>query len=205
MKTSAQNQKDPQQIWIRFQEGDEQAFAEIYNTYIQIIYNYAKRYTQDHALIEDTIHNLFIYLWQNRSKLSVPLSIKFYLFSAIKRRILKELLRRKEVFAPGELAIESDKHAAEYSVEVNYIQHQKVEKEQERLQTTLNLLSGNQRQAIELRYYSNLSCQKISGIMGIHPDNVYKLISRGLGVLKKNCRFDGFYTFFIAFTFSFMS
>jgi len=43
MKLIEQTQNYSRQLWIKFQLGDELAFAEIYETQIQTIYNYAKR------------------------------------------------------------------------------------------------------------------------------------------------------------------
>ncbi|MGV3589453.1 MAG: RNA polymerase sigma factor [Adhaeribacter sp.] len=188
MKISPLQPDDAIQLWVRFQNGDELAFARLYETHIQVIYNYAKKYTKDEVLIEDTIHNLFIYLWQHKSKLAVPLSVKFYLFSAVKRRIFRELLKRREILVPQELTTETNNHAAENSAETNYINWQEEEERKAYIDNAFGLLTGNQRQAIELKYYNNLSCQEISGIMGLKPDNVYKLISRGLDILKKNAK-----------------
>jgi RNA polymerase sigma factor (sigma-70 family) len=200
MKKSLPNQDDPKELWLRFQAGDELAFARIYETYVQLIYNYAKKFTKDEELIEDTLHNLFIYLWQHKNKLAVPLSIKFYLFSAVRRRIFKELLKRREILISNDDELE--KHNPEYSVEDNYIKNQNQEVLKSQFKYALNLLSGHQRQAIELKYFDDLSCQEISGIMGVKPDNVYKLISRGLDVLKKNFRSDIYYAFVLAFSLS---
>jgi len=175
-------------LWARFQQGDEVAFGEIYKTYLDTIYQYARRYTRDEQLIEDVIHDLFIYLWQHKAQLSQPLSIKFYLFSAIKRALLKEILKRKAESISLPDSLEREKLLPEYAVEDILFENQNGEDLKVVMDQALTTLSFNQRKAIELKFYHNLSCHEISVIMGLSPDNIYKLISRGIGVIKKNLK-----------------
>lgn len=175
-------------LWARFQQGDEAAFGEIYETYLDTIYQYAKRYTRDEQLIEDVIHDLFIYLWQHKAQLSQPLSIKFYLFSAIKRALLKEILKRKTESISLTDSLGNEKLLPDYAVEDILFESQNGEDLKVVMDKALTTLSTNQRKAIELKFYNNLSCHEISVIMGLSPDNIYKLITRGIGVIKKNLK-----------------
>lgn len=89
--------KNDQQVWIEFKQGSESAFAEIYNKFILPLYNYGERITPDRELIEDSIHDVFVDLWRQRDRIGHPDSIKFYLFKALKRKIIHSLTLKRRI------------------------------------------------------------------------------------------------------------
>ncbi|ALI98366.1 RNA polymerase sigma factor [Rufibacter tibetensis] len=175
-------------IWKRFQLGDEEAFGILYGQYLQVIYNYGRKYSDDEALLEDCIHGLFLDLWENRANLSVPNSIRFYLYASIKRRIYKESLKRKEQSYENFSDIERITGEVNESIEDLMVRAQSKVQQKASLRQGLLLLTANQRKAILLKFYKNLPFQEIALVMNLSIDNVYKLVSRGLVVLKKNVK-----------------
>lgn len=178
-------------LWAQFQAGDETAFARLYEMYVQVIYNYGRKITDDDVLIEDCIHGLFLDLWKSKANLSQPVSIRFYLYASLKRRILKEIARKKEQLMDDHSNLECVLKEATLSIEECLVQEQDKIQQRISLKKGLQLLSCNQRKAILLRYYRDLSFQEISGVMGMSIDNVYKLVSRGISTLKRNVRYAG--------------
>ncbi|MBC3542132.1 RNA polymerase sigma factor [Rufibacter sediminis] len=173
-------------LWKRFQEGDSEAFAELYRTYVQVIYNFGRKYSDDEALLEDCIHGLFLDLWKNRANLSQPKSIRFYLYASIKRRIYREGQKRREQTFDD--FTEMDRMCAEVndSIEDLLVLAQGKAQQKASLKQGLRLLPANQRKAILLKFYKELNFQEISTAMNMSIDNVYKLVSRGLLSLRKN-------------------
>lgn len=175
-------------IWKRFQSGDEEAFGILYGRYVQVIYNYGRRYSDDEALLEDCIHALFLDLWENRANLSVPNSIRYYLYASIKRRIYRESQKRKELTCENFPNVERISAEMNSSIEDLMVQTQSKIQQKASLKQGLRLLTANQRKAILLKFYRNLPFQEIALVMNMSIDNVYKLVSRGLVVLKKNVK-----------------
>ena len=60
-------------------EGDESAFAQIYDQYNQTLYHFALRYLKDKTLAEDALQEVFVKLWQQRGKLEHELPLKGFL------------------------------------------------------------------------------------------------------------------------------
>jgi RNA polymerase sigma factor (sigma-70 family) len=175
-------------LWKLFQSGDHDAFATIYRNYVQVIYNYSRRFSDDEVLIEDCIHGLFLDMWKNRENLSLPTSIRYYLYASIKRRIHKEIIKRKDFLYEDYANLEEALKENNASVEEQIITKQGRAEQKAHLKQGLLLLSENQRKAILLKFYRNLSFQEISGLMNMSTDNIYKLVSRGIAVLKKNVK-----------------
>src|SRR5690606_41088830 len=51
--------------------------------------NYGYKITSDRTLIEDSIQDLFFELWKNRANISETTSIRFYLFKALRYKIVR--------------------------------------------------------------------------------------------------------------------
>ncbi len=77
-----------QQIITRFIEGDEQAFAYLFNQYWQIAYTLCFRYTKCHSDAEDVTQEVFKTLWEKRNELNIHSNFESYLIRSTKNRIL---------------------------------------------------------------------------------------------------------------------
>ena len=78
-------------LWNTFQQGDREAFARIYNLYIEELLSYGYRVTSNRQLIKDSIQDLFLHLWVHRENLSETDSVKFYLFRSLRNRIVRNM------------------------------------------------------------------------------------------------------------------
>lgn len=78
-----------------FCESDHYAFTELYNRYSPLVYSYAKRLIKDEVIAKDILQEVFISIWEKRSKLTISHSIVHYLFGAIHRRVANEIRSSK--------------------------------------------------------------------------------------------------------------
>lgn len=67
---------------------DDRAFAELYRRYARLLVATAYRKTGDQASAEDLVHELFLSLWLRRQQLFVQQSLRGYLFSALKNKVI---------------------------------------------------------------------------------------------------------------------
>jgi RNA polymerase sigma factor (sigma-70 family) len=171
--------------WEKFRGGDEQAFGEIYQNFVQPLYSYSLGITNDRELIKDCLHDLFVELWKNHSNLGSTTSVKFYLMASIKRKLIRQL--------DGQLR--SMNHYTNYSVEnVENFHSQEylmIKSEDESstnllLNASLSKLSKRQREVISLKYFQNMDTDQISNYMKINNQSVYNLIFGALKILKSN-------------------
>lgn len=172
-----------EQLWESFQKGNHSAFEEIYTDHISDLFNYGKRLTEDHDLIKDAIHDLYIDLWKSKENLSSVSSIKYYLLKSLRRNIFKKVVRNKNNSLEFTPAME---HVIEFELSYEMVLIEE-EDDQERvmhLKREINSLTSKQKEVLFLKFYSNMSNQEISEILEINPQSVYNNIYRALEALR---------------------
>lgn len=171
------------ELWSELKAGNLQAFETIYRTYIQIVYNYSRKLSDDQELIEDCIQDLFADIWKSRQNLGNVVSIQYYLYSSIKRKIIKA--RRKRIkYLENTYLLHEYQHEHAYSCENDLICLEESRIQKKNLMAGLHSLNHVQRKAIILKFYRDLSYQEVAEKMSIKVGNVYKIISRGLKNLE---------------------
>lgn len=170
-------------IWDNFRNGEENAFVLIYNQFIDTLYNYGERLTDDRELIKDSVQDLFVDLWKNKEKLPQVTSVKYYLFKAYKRKVIKNLIRKRKLPIDKNI-LEDYNFEIVFSHESELIARQISEQEQKRLLRSLNKLPRRQKEAITLKFLDGFSYQEVASIMSMNVKSTYNLIYRALAMLK---------------------
>ena len=75
-------------IWNRFLAGDNEAFSEVYQKYVQSLFLYGLQFTSDRELVKDSIHDLFVKLYNGRNNISEIKNVKIYLFVLLKNILI---------------------------------------------------------------------------------------------------------------------
>jgi RNA polymerase sigma factor (sigma-70 family) len=175
-------------LWNSFKTGDWDAYTRLYHAYYRVLNNYGHKFTKDINLIEDAVHDLFVTLWTNRDNLGNPLSVKNYLYKAIRNILLKKIKSASRIFH-----LEEDSESIPFVVSFD---HQLISNEEEkRLQQTisgvLNKLPPRQQEIIFLRFYEGLSYEEAADIMGIHVSSAYKLLYKALENVQQSLTYTG--------------
>ena len=176
-----QSARPHDRLWDEFKEGNKSAFSAIYQKYGGALSNYGSRIVSDSALIEDSIQDLFVDLWNRREYLSRTCSVKFYLFKALRHRILRN--KRMSHSADMEPLDNYLSLFKESSCEDDSIKVQTQSEQIRRLHDSLSKLPARQREAINLRYFHHFSNEEIAVIMEITYPSACKLIYAGLKTL----------------------
>lgn len=80
----------------RLAAGDQRAFAQFYDHYWQLIYNSVYRKVQQVEATEDIVHDLFLSIWKNRSRVHEVLNMSAYLMSGARYLTFKYLDKEKD-------------------------------------------------------------------------------------------------------------
>jgi RNA polymerase sigma factor (sigma-70 family) len=179
---------DPKQeqhilIWNSFKTGDWDAYTSLYHAYYRPLNNYCHKFTKDANLIEDAIHDLFVTLWTSRDNLGNPLSVKNYLYKAV-RNILFRKINAESRF----LGLQNDDESIPFVVSFD---HQIILNEEEKMlqhtiKEVLHKLPARQQEIVYLRFYDGLSYEEIADIMCIHVSSAYKLLYKALHNLRQS-------------------
>ena len=178
--------------WEKIGLGDKEAYSEMYVFYYKKLYNYGRKFTDDIAMIEDAINEVFITIWARRENLNTINSPNNYLFTSFRNNIFKKI-KTARILQLGEVFSDSE---VDFSID-NFIIKKEVDKAMgQQLQNAFNRITARQREAIFLRFYEQLSFPEVALIMGISVKATYKIISRALDELRKILSLEVF--FFLA-------
>jgi len=173
-----------QEVWSAFRDGSEEALDRIYHQHIRALFNYGIKIVQSEDLVEDCIQEMFIDLWKRRNFLNDTNSIKFYLFKALKRKIIRKISKKKTLQMGGAL---EDDYAFQvvFSCESALIQEELNQEQKVLIEKALTCLTQRQKEAIYLKFYNHLSYEQIASIMKIEKSAVYSLIFKSVNKLRK--------------------
>lgn len=156
----------------------------LYETYGNDLFSYGQAFGVGKEELEDTIHDVFIHLYEHDHRLWESDNVKAYLLNCLKNRIR---MKKRKRDVPGHF---SDKYeeASDFLIEVNGFEL--LESEQERseqiriLQEMLDSLTPRQREAIYLRYTQGLSYKEIAQLMHIQSTAAQKLVYRAINDMR---------------------
>ena len=143
-------------------EGEESAFEELIKKYHAPIYNYIYNFTGDKQLTEDIVQETFIKMINNILKYKRIRGTKFstWLFTIARNTLNDEYrkmkTRRTVSLEEAELSIESKDF-----VETRVIQNDTMDS----INQAINSLKKEEKSAIYLRYYMDLSYKDIADIL----------------------------------------
>lgn len=175
---------DDKILWRAFKQGDEAAFALLYQRYVRVLFSYGKKITPDEQAVEDAIQDLFVELWQSRSRLSDVDSARFYLFRSLRRKIHTSI-------RPDQIASERWETTGEWLLPTSpATETEVINAEMARLQTTdlqasLKKLPLRQYEVLMLYYYQDFSYAQIAAILSINEQSVRNLLQRALYKLRQ--------------------
>lgn len=168
---------DDKALWDAFRNGDDQALITIFDRYVDSMFRYGCKLVNDRDMVQDSVQDLFLTLCQKRVKLGETNAIKLYLFKALRRNLVRTKFKVSLPFFSVQDQIIP-------SPEDDLINEQSIENRKQILERRLAWLSPRQREAIFLRYYEDLSYDKIAEIMGVRKQSIYNLINESFAILR---------------------
>ena len=163
----------------RLEQNDEEALASLMAMYYDNLYNYAARFTKDEGLIKDCIQDLFIKIWNNRENLNDTTSVKYYLFTSLKRKLLDTLE------TPG-MRLKTEDNVLDFELtDMSELEEEAFHDQKERVLHAMNKLSDHQQRLLQMKFYKNQSNQEIAEELGITIQSVYNSVFKTLRSIRK--------------------
>ena len=172
-----------QELVAQFCSGDDKAYAELYDMYIQMLYNYGLKLTSDQELLKDCVHDVFVKVYLKRNEKNAIKNLCSYLLISLKNRLLDEF-RRQAFTTPNEVEEYEYRRAAE-DVERDYICQERSLFQTEQVTHLMQNLTRRQRQAITLYYLEERKYEEICKIMQMNYHSVRNLMHRGMLKLRE--------------------
>lgn len=170
-------------LWGQVRDGFPEAMSTLYKKYVSVLYPYGIKIYNDATLVEDAIHDVFVDLWRLRDRLVIKDSLKFYLISSFRRRLLKALNKNRKILGAD---LMTGFATSDESFETQWITDQTKKETFAKLKSEVAKLSARQMEVIYLKFYQNLDYTEISEIMDISVEHGYNLVSKAISNLKKS-------------------
>ncbi|HEX3935555.1 MAG TPA: sigma-70 family RNA polymerase sigma factor [Puia sp.] len=165
-------------LWESFRNGDREAFATLFRAHYELLYRYGGKFTADDNLLEDCIQELFIELWQAKTRTPV-VSVRAYLLKSLKYKLLKAYRKSRDI-----VPLADEEGAFELSHESFLIAGEEDNEKKRRVLKALEQLTGRQKEIVYLKYYQNLGYDEVSEIMNINYQVARNLLYQAIRSLK---------------------
>lgn len=167
-------------LWQAFRAGQQQALATLFDRYAQQLYAYGHHIIGDEEGVKDGIQTVFVNLWARREHLALEVSVKFYLYGSLRRELLKS--RKETRMWAQEPAGNDNEPSAEQQLVASEDEHQRTLK----LSASLGLLSGREKEIINLKYFNNFKIREIADLLQLNEQTVSNLLYRALQKLRRS-------------------
>jgi RNA polymerase sigma factor (sigma-70 family) len=175
---------EQRRLWKSFTEGGEMGLRKIMKKYYGTMFNYGCKFSKNDDYIKDCIQEVFIALWQYRERLDLPDSIKAYLLTALRRKMLANRVKAELI------SLEDDKvsdglFSLDPSPERSLIDDEDVAVQGRLVSELLDKLSTRQREVVYLKFYQGLTREEIAKVMGLSQQSVSNLLQKAIHSLRK--------------------
>lgn len=160
-------------------QGEPKAYAFLVDFYHHKLCTYAFSLTNDEALAEDVVQNVFVKVWRNRTNLKPNFSLKNYLFRSVYNEFIDQYRKRKPVISLEKKHIDA----------ISSIVEKEDEKSLERLITVvkqeIDKLPPKCKQTFLLSKQEGLTNVEIADYLNISIKSVEAHITKAFSILRK--------------------
>jgi RNA polymerase sigma-70 factor (family 1) len=160
-----------------FISGSEDAFDTIFKRYYEGLLGFAKvliPYPSDEA--EDIVAEMFCTLWLNRKQLHINNTLKAYLYTAVKNRVMDYYRKRRTIFSTPEEDIPASSQQPDH-----LLMYKDVDTH---IQALINQLPPQMKLVFRMNRYEGFSYEEIAGLLNISVNSVKTHMFRALKSLK---------------------
>ena len=173
------NEQEEENIIRRCQAGDKEAFGKLIAKYQGVLFGTAYSITRERCSAEDAVQQALIKIWQNLPSFRFDGSIKFWMVRIVANEIKQSFRRKKVQTVPFDDITEiPDTH-------MNIEEAAVIAENRRELHHALGKLSLEQREALSLRYFAELTVSEIASITGKPEGTVKSRLNRALKRLSQ--------------------
>ncbi|WP_338869119.1 sigma-70 family RNA polymerase sigma factor [Spirosoma sp. SC4-14] len=174
------------QLWNACRAGSRDAFSQLYNLFAADLYRYGYNLVRNKPLVEDCLHTLFLHIYENRDRLGATDNIRFYLYRALRRRLLDTVSRSNKLTSEEYLFDQANFFSQPYEQDV--MQQELIEQQNRVVRAELNKLPNRQKEILYLVYMKGLTYQQAAEVMDISMKTVYNTLNVALTSLRTYVR-----------------
>ena len=171
-------------------QGDQAAFAALYERYFQGIYDLAIRMTRSEDIAADVVQNTFVKAWEQLRQRAIPQNVKAWLYTVARNAAIDELRLRKRL-------VPAEEERAEGALAFSYVeldsarlsQPETVLQDKELVELVWNsaqALSPEDYALLDLHLRKGLSADELATSLGVAKGALYTRLSRLRDALEES-------------------
>jgi len=168
----------------RCQDGDTEAFRTLVEQHSRVLFGTAYLMTRDRGLAEDAVQAALVQMWKKLPSLRRNGSLKAWLV----RIVINEVNQQHRKKRLPTMSLEKAPEIPDDPPEVETMLFR--DEERHRLRQALEILPVEQREAVVLRYFSELTVPEVAAVMGEREGTIKSRLSRALDRLGEVLRKD---------------
>ena len=179
-----------EELMLECRKGDMSAFELLVRRYQDALVNYINYTINDYHRAEDLAQETFLRVFKSASRYEPKASFKSWLYTIatnLSKNEIRNRARRNTYFLEDMVDENEDVYHSEFMIDTRYqpdILYEKKERQQ-LIKKTLKQLPENQRLALTLVTYQELSYEEVSEILNCSTGAVKSLIHRARQNMKK--------------------
>jgi RNA polymerase sigma-70 factor (ECF subfamily) len=175
------------ELMLRFQRGDEAAFEELVKRHTRALLNLVYRYLGDASRAEDVAQDIFVKVYKARMKYEPKAKFTTWLYRIAVNHCLNEIRAGKSRPSLGAPINELLEHPSAEDPDAR-IHRQEL---RDAVKAAVDALPDNQRMAVLLSRYEDMSYDQIAETMGLSLEAVKSVLFRAKENLQRAlARFD---------------
>ena len=163
-------------------QGDEAAFAILFEHYRDKIYSIAYRLTHSTTIAEDVVEDVFLKIWLKRNDLGAIQNFDAYLFTIARNDVYKVLKVTAKNYKVSELAdlnqLAAKNDTEEYLMDKEYLSL---------LKKAIDRLPTQQREVYHLIKEQDLKRETVANILQIQPETVKFHLAQAMKNIRSFC------------------
>lgn len=162
-------------------EGDHKAFMQLYDHYVDGLFNFIKKYISDDEVAEDIIHDSFYNLWKYRHNIKQDRSIHGYLYRIVRNEVYKAI--RAQIQQKSMLSLYTEKKRG---VVEGSAHEWVVERELDEIYgLAVDTLPPQRKRIFRMCREEGLSHKEIAQHLNISPNTVKEHMSLAMRTIKE--------------------
>jgi RNA polymerase sigma-70 factor (ECF subfamily) len=167
----------PDELLVKVAQGDQQAFADLYDQTAPRVLGLVKRLLKDHSQSEEVTQEVFLEIWQTATRFDTTRgSAASWMLTMAHRRAV-DRVRSSQAGRDRDVRIGIRDHETEYDQVSEKVE---IRLEHERVTRALARLTELQRQAVELAYYGGYSHSEVAAMLGVPLGTVKTRLRDGM-------------------------
>ncbi|MFA8300653.1 MAG: RNA polymerase sigma-70 factor [Hyphomicrobiales bacterium] len=165
----------------QFKSGDVKAYENMFKHYYSALCLFAMKHLHSEEQSEEIVQDLFCKLWENREDMEITVSLKSYLYGAVRLNCLR-YLKTKELHRSHHKIMMIENSEA---VDDNHIERNEL---QANILKAISELPEQRRKIFELSRFEQLKYKEIAEKLSLSPKTVENQMGKALKFLREHLK-----------------